>query len=147
MNSKQKSLIQKKFQELIDKACDESFKKYLVSKTREGYKYHSFTLKKTPEGFFNCFENEKIVFEYICSFEIALSLCYNYLYKKNNYIHNKMQEVNEQASKHKMDLYFYHHRLEKCNYEEYCLLQARITESKTEYQRAKMKIRTLTKAL
>lgn len=148
MNPKQKTHIQKTFLELMDKAsCDDSFKKYLVSKTKDGYSYHDFVLIKNDKGFFDCAINEVVVFEEVSSFELAVSMCYNYLFKKSSDVQLKLNKLNETASKHKLDLYHYNSCLANGDYFQYCALQARINESKMLYNSILRQIRSLSKGL
>lgn len=144
-----KKHIHNKFNTIVRKVVSEdTTKKFMVSKISPGkYAYHSFFIEKITDECYECNLNGKTIYSNIVNFQLALSYCYNYLFKKSNVVTKKLNKLNDSAAKQQMDMAHYNHYLKNAKEEERAVMHARINESKLIYKNIKNEIRNLSTSI
>jgi len=144
-----KRRIHNKFNKIVNKAVNQDdTKKYMVSKAGQNkYSYHSFIVEKIADDSYNCTQNGKLVYTDVATFQLALTYCYNYLFKKSNRVTKQLTELNNEANKQKLDLLYYRNYLQNSSLDNKDYMYARINESNNIFKRIRNEIRTLSTSI
>jgi len=138
--------IKERILKKIEESVIDSVKRYSVKKTKHGYKYHNFLIKKDSYGFYDCIENGEPVFECIASFELAILFCYNHLFLHSSDVSKQLQDLNDILSKQKTNMIYYKSCVKKMP-ERNEILRARINESMLVYASGIKKVRALSRRI
>jgi len=146
---KRKKHIHKKFNKIVTKAVNsDDTRKYKVSKLKKDkYAYHDFVIIKVSEDAYNCILKDNIIYKDIANFQLAMSYCYNYLFKKSPRTLVKLNNLNNEANRQQTNLMYYKHYIDNAADGEKEFMYARITESNMLYKRVKADIRSLSTSI
>ena len=147
--SKSKKHIHNKFNNIVKTVvAKDSTKKFMVSKiSKNKYEYHSFTIVKNEDDRYACSINDDLIYDDIASFQLAMSLCYNYLFKKSGRIYKQLIQLNDEARKQQVDLMHYKYYLKHTDSADTEYVYARINESNRLYNKVKADIRNLSTSI
>jgi len=143
-----KKHIHKKFNKIVKNAVNaDQTKKFLVSKlSKNKYSYHGFTIIKIEESY-DCVLQGKQIYGNIASFQLALSYCYNYLFKKSGPVLKQLDKLNDEALKQQIDIMHYKYYLKHSESTDKEYMYARINESNILYNKVRSDIRSLSTSI
>ena len=144
-----KKHIHNKFNNMVSKTLKSGdTKKYEVSKLgKDKYSYHDFVITKVEDDCYKCTSKDVTIYDNVANFQLALSYCYNYTFNKSASVLNKLNKLNEEATKQLIDLMYYKHYLNNAKTEDTEFMYARITESNILYTKVKSDIRNLSTSI
>ena len=140
-----KKHIHRKFNKIVKTiVASDDTKKYAVSKlSKNKYAYHDFVIIRADDESYNCTIKDVLIYGDIASFQLAISYCYNYLFKKSPRILTQLNELNEAASREQINLMYYKHYVNNAEEGDREFMYARISESTMIFNQIKSKIRSL----
>ena len=90
-----KKHIHNKFNNIVSKTLRSGdTKKYEVSKLgKDKYAYHDFVITKIEDDCYKCALNDATIYNNVANFQLALSYCYNYTFKKSPSVLIKLNKL------------------------------------------------------
>ena len=147
--SKRKKHIHNKFNNIVKTVvAKDTTKKFMVSKlSKNKYEYHDFIINKIEDDRYACVLAGKVVYTNIANFQLAMSFCYNYLFKKSGRVYKQLTQLNDEAVKQQLDIMHYKYYLANSESTDKEYVYAIISESNLLYSKVKNDIRNLSTSI